>query len=115
MDVSKVVSFSRNFAVLVKVEGPDPKGLKMRKHAFHQYHSGNATLSASGILLPRDIFLSGEVAAKVLFEAGQDMALVLTVASVVEPFLTLGHRTSSSISQVRYTCSTSISMIHVFA
>ncbi|AEE30952.1 protease-like protein [Arabidopsis thaliana] len=99
MDVSKVVSFSRNFAVLVKVEGPDPKGLKMRKHAFHQYHSGNATLSASGILLPRDIFLSGEVAAKVLFEAGQDMALVLTVASVVEPFLTLGHRTSSSISQ----------------
>jgi hypothetical protein len=66
-------------------------------------------------LLPRDIFLSGEVAAKVLFEAGQDMALVLTVASVVEPFLTLGHRTSSSISQVRYTCSTSISMIHVFA
>ncbi|CAE5958715.1 unnamed protein product [Arabidopsis arenosa] len=98
MDVSKVVSFSRNFAVLVKVEGPDPKGLKMRKHAFHQYHSGNATLSASGILFPRNI-LTGEAVAKVLFEAGQDMALVLTVASVVEPFLTLGHRTSSSISQ----------------
>lgn len=51
--------------------------------------------------------MSGEVAAKVMFEAGQDMALVLTVASVVEPFLTLGHRTSS-ISQVRYTCSNSL-------
>ncbi|XP_010460619.1 PREDICTED: glyoxysomal processing protease, glyoxysomal [Camelina sativa] len=97
MDVSKVVSFSRNFAVLVKVEGPDPKGLKMRKHAFHQYHSGNTTLSASGILFPRRN-LSGEVAAKLMVEAGQDMALVLTVASVVEPFLTLGHRTTS-ISQ----------------
>ncbi|EOA38805.1 hypothetical protein CARUB_v10011114mg [Capsella rubella] len=101
MDVSKVVSSSRNFAVLVKVEGPDPKGLKMRKHAFHQYHSGNTTLSASGILFPRSN-LSGEVAAKPMFEAGQDMALVLTVASVVEPFLTLGHRTTISQDPVKF-------------
>lgn len=62
--------------------------------------SGNTTLSASGMLFPRSI-LSGDVSAKLLCEDGQDMALVLTVASLVEPFLTLGHRTS--ISQVRYT------------
>ncbi|KAG2303796.1 hypothetical protein Bca52824_032447 [Brassica carinata] len=96
MDLSKVVAFSRNFAVLVKIEGPDPKGLKMRKHAFHQYNSGNTTLSASGMLFPRSI-LSGDVAA----EDGQDMALVLTVASLVEPFLTLGHRTSTSQDPVK--------------
>lgn len=52
---------------------------------------GNTTLSASGVLFPRSI----------LCEDGQDMALVLTVASLVEPFLTLAHR--ASISQVRYT------------
>lgn len=62
--------------------------------------SGSTTLSASGMLLPRNV-LSGEVAAKLMAEAGQDqgLALVLTVASLVEPFLTLAHRTS--ISQVR--------------
>lgn len=52
------------------------------------------------MLFPRNV-LSGEVAAKLMSEAagsGQDMALVLTVASLVEPFLTLGHRTN--ISQV---------------
>lgn len=48
--------------------------------------------------------MSGDVAAaKLMSEDGQDMALVLTVASLVEPFLTLGHR--NSISQVCYTCS----------
>ncbi|XP_018440399.1 glyoxysomal processing protease, glyoxysomal isoform X2 [Raphanus sativus] len=99
MDLSKVVSFSRNFAVLVKLEGPDPKGLKMRKHAFHQYHSGSTTLSASGMLFPTSI-LGGE--AKLMSEDGQeDMALVLTVASLVEPFLTLGHRTSVSQDPVK--------------
>ncbi|KAJ0257943.1 Glyoxysomal processing protease [Hirschfeldia incana] len=92
MDLSKVVTFARNFSVLVKVEGPDPKGLKMRKHAFHQYNSGNTTLSASGMLFPRSV-LSGV--------DGQDMALVLTVASLVEPFLTLGHRTSVSQDPVK--------------
>lgn len=62
---------------------------------------GNTTLSASGVLFPRSILLSGDVSAELLCEDGQDMALVLTVASLVEPFLTLGHR--ASISQVRYT------------
>ncbi|CAA7015742.1 unnamed protein product [Microthlaspi erraticum] len=100
MDMSKVVSFSRNFAVLVKVEGPDPKGLKMRTHAFHQYHSGNTTLSASGMLFPRSV-LSGEVAAAKLMAEDQDVALVLTVASLVEPFLTMAHRTSLSQDPVK--------------
>ncbi|KAF2545548.1 hypothetical protein F2Q70_00021145 [Brassica cretica] len=101
MDPSKVVTFSRNLAVLVKLQGPDPKGLKMRKHAFHQYHYGNTTLSASGVLFPRSILLSGDVSAELLCEDGQDMALVLTVASLVEPFLTLGHRASISQEAVK--------------
>ncbi|KFK44488.1 hypothetical protein AALP_AA1G263400 [Arabis alpina] len=103
MDLSKVVNFSRKFAVLVKVEGPDPKGLKMRKHAFHQYHSGNTTLSASGLLFPRNV-LNREVEDKFMSEdgvSGQDMAFVLTVASIVEPFLTLSHRTSISKDPVK--------------
>ncbi|ESQ33359.1 hypothetical protein EUTSA_v10006942mg [Eutrema salsugineum] len=101
MDLSEVVSFSRKFTVLVKVQGPDPKGLKMRKHAFHQYDSGNTTLSASGMLFPKNM-LNGEVAAsKLMSEAGQDMSLVLTVASLVEPFLTLGHRASISQDPVK--------------
>ncbi|XP_010549335.1 PREDICTED: glyoxysomal processing protease, glyoxysomal isoform X2 [Tarenaya hassleriana] len=103
MGLSEAFVFSQKFAVLVKVQGPDPKGLKMRKHAFHQYHSGNTTVSASGMLLPCNLY-DTEVARSV-FEgcvAGQDLALVLTVASVVEPFLTLGHRTGVSQGPVKF-------------
>ncbi|CAN8304032.1 unnamed protein product [Cochlearia groenlandica] len=99
MDLSKVVSFSRNFSVLVKVHGPDPKGLKMRRQAFHHYNCGNTTLSASGMLFPSNV-LNGEVVSKLMLEAGKDIALVLTVASVVEPFLTSRHRDSVSQDHV---------------
>ncbi|XP_050287045.1 glyoxysomal processing protease, glyoxysomal isoform X1 [Quercus robur] len=91
MALPDVVEFARNFAVMVRVQGPDPKGMKMRKHAFHQYHSGKTTLSASGMLLP-DTLYDGEVAKGLYGQDNQCPVLVVTVASVVEPFLSLQHR-----------------------
>ncbi|KAM5588179.1 hypothetical protein ABKV19_006558 [Rosa sericea] len=94
MGLPEIVGFARNFAVMVRVKGPDPKGLKMRNHAFHQYNSGTTTISASGMLLPETLY-DGEVA-KQLCGGGSDRspALVVTVASLVEPFLSLQHRES---------------------
>ncbi|XP_050208667.1 glyoxysomal processing protease, glyoxysomal isoform X2 [Mercurialis annua] len=91
------VNLARNFAVMVRVTGPDPKGVKMRKHAFHHYNSGKTTLSASGMLLPDTLF-DADLAKKVLgFDGveGQVLVLVVTVASVVESFLSLQHRERS--------------------
>ncbi|XP_074269905.1 glyoxysomal processing protease, glyoxysomal isoform X2 [Silene latifolia] len=81
MELSEMVEFARNFAVMIKITGPDPKGLKMRNHAFHQYISGKTTLSASGLLLPRN------VQKDMNFESCEKGAVVVTVASIVEPFL----------------------------
>ncbi|RDX62263.1 Glyoxysomal processing protease, glyoxysomal, partial [Mucuna pruriens] len=113
---SETVNFARNFAVMVRVRGPvsfsfflssqtqrtlqspvthlatfpltfqDPKGLKMRRHAFHQYRSGETTLSASGMLVP-DTLCDAQVAKRLYGDNGEDRVLVVTVASVVEPFL----------------------------
>ncbi|KAM1004844.1 hypothetical protein EV1_004906 [Malus domestica] len=101
MGLPEIVDFARNFAVMVRVKGPDPKGLKMRNHAFHHYHSGTTTISASGMLLPDSLYDSG--VAKQLFGGGGDgggggggsqrsPVVVVTVASIVEPFLSLEHR-----------------------
>ncbi|OMO65200.1 hypothetical protein COLO4_31438 [Corchorus olitorius] len=96
MGLPETVDYARNFSVLVRVQGPDPKGLKMRKHAFHQYHSGKTTLSASGMLLP-DTLYNTEVAKSILdSDSGQNLMLVMTVASVIEPFLTIQHRENRS-------------------
>ncbi|OMO76396.1 hypothetical protein CCACVL1_15703 [Corchorus capsularis] len=96
MGLPETVEYARNFSVLVRVQGPDPKGLKMRKHAFHQYHSGKTTLSASGMLLP-DTLYNTEVAKSILdSDSGQNLMLVMTVASVIEPFLTIQHRENRS-------------------
>ncbi|EXC18086.1 Glyoxysomal processing protease [Morus notabilis] len=56
MGSPETINSARNLAVMVRVQGPDPKGLKMRSHAFHHYHSGRTTLSASGMLLPRSLY-----------------------------------------------------------
>ncbi|KAL3851336.1 hypothetical protein ACJIZ3_013218 [Penstemon smallii] len=77
MGLPEVADFTRNFAVMVRVQGPDPKGLKMRNHAFHHYNSGKTTLSASGMLFPG----SGSIV------KSSETVLVLTVASVIEPFV----------------------------
>uniref|UniRef100_A0A2P2KDB6 Glyoxysomal processing protease glyoxysomal-like isoform X3 n=1 Tax=Rhizophora mucronata TaxID=61149 RepID=A0A2P2KDB6_RHIMU len=95
MGLPEVVDFARNFAVMVKVHGPDPKGLKMRNHAFHQYNSGKTTLSASGMLLP-DTLYDADAANGALRSSIRDLGLVLTVASVVEPFLSQQHREGNS-------------------
>ena len=53
--------------------------------------SGKTTLSASGMLLP-DTLYDGEVAKRLYGQDNQCPVLVVTVASVVEPFLSLQHR-----------------------
>ncbi|KAK2642167.1 hypothetical protein Ddye_023930 [Dipteronia dyeriana] len=87
MGCPEIADFARNFGVLVRVQGPDPKGLKMRRHAFHQYNSGKTTLSASGMLLSDNIYATD------LVERNWGVnGLVVTVASVVEPFLSVQPR-----------------------
>ncbi|KAJ6707088.1 SERINE PROTEASE-RELATED [Salix viminalis] len=98
MGLPEVVDFARSFAVMVRIQGPDPKGIKMRKHAFHQYNSGKTTLSASGLLLP-DTLYDADLANRILETKSQGLGLVVTVASVIEPFLSSKHR--ESISQSR--------------
>lgn len=59
--------------------------------------SGKTTLSASGLLLP-DTLYDAELANRILEAKSQGLGLVVTVASVVEPFLSSKHR--EGISQV---------------
>ncbi|MCO5570795.1 hypothetical protein L7F22_024523 [Adiantum nelumboides] len=68
----EVTVAARAAAVMVRVHGPDPKGRKMRNHAFHHSESGDTTLSASGWIL-----LNGS----------DSTSVVITCASIVEPFL----------------------------
>ncbi|KAF7149964.1 hypothetical protein RHSIM_Rhsim02G0132600 [Rhododendron simsii] len=98
MGVPEIVDVARNFAVLVRVQGPDPKGLKMRNHAFHLYNSGNTTLSASGMLLPASFSLAPAVE-QINSGYKDTQSLVVTVASIVEPFLSLQHRESISLEK----------------
>ncbi|KAK1380987.1 hypothetical protein POM88_027731 [Heracleum sosnowskyi] len=75
--------------VMVRVQGPDPKGLKMRRHAFHHYNSGKTTLSVSGMLVPSSLF-DPAIAKQILGDIDASLtgsAFVLTVPSVIEPFL----------------------------
>nr|XP_016490892.1 PREDICTED: glyoxysomal processing protease, glyoxysomal-like isoform X3 [Nicotiana tabacum] len=90
MGLPEVVDVARNYAVMVRIQGPDPKGLKMRKHAFHLYNSGKTTLSASGMLLPSS-FVNASVSKQIQGESKLHSFgghfLVLTVGSVIEPFV----------------------------
>ncbi|KAF5179854.1 Glyoxysomal processing protease, glyoxysomal [Thalictrum thalictroides] len=90
MELPEVVEFARNFSVMVRTQGPDPKGVKMQKHVFHHYNSGKTTLSASGMLLP------GTYSGPLIGDHLSVSALVVTVASVVEPFLLPQHRANTS-------------------
>ncbi|KAL5096728.1 hypothetical protein RYX36_001055 [Vicia faba] len=92
MGHSETFNSARNFAVMVRIRGPDPKGMKMRNHAFHHYRSGETTLSASGLLVP-DTLCDTQVAKRLYGDRFEDhRVLVVTVASVVEPFLSPQHR-----------------------
>ncbi|KAI9077001.1 hypothetical protein K1719_041077 [Acacia pycnantha] len=86
MVLPEAIAFAQNFADMVRVRGPDPKGLKMRRHAFHQYRFGETTLSTSGMLIPANLYDS-EVAKHLYGDLCEGMCLVVTVALVVEPFL----------------------------
>ncbi|CAN1259663.1 Glyoxysomal processing protease, glyoxysomal [Linum perenne] len=97
MNLPETVDFVRSLAAMVRVRGLDPKGLKMRNHAFHHYNSGITSLSASAVLLP-DAFYDANVASRIMYGGGGDgrrLALLLTVASVIEPFVSVQHRQSS--------------------
>ncbi|KAK6932596.1 hypothetical protein RJ641_002220, partial [Dillenia turbinata] len=94
MELPEIVNVARNFSVMVRVQGPDPKGLKMRKHAFHHYNSGKTTLSASGVIWPK----LGD-GAENKTTPFWDSPVIVTVASVVEPFLSVQHR--ENISQMK--------------
>ncbi|KAF7851206.1 hypothetical protein BT93_L4350 [Corymbia citriodora subsp. variegata] len=98
MGLPEIVQVARKISVMVRVQGPDPKGLKMRNHAFHQYQSGITTLSASGMLVPNGLHDVG-LASRVLGDDNRSGAVIITVASVVEPFLSLRHRENNSKGQ----------------
>uniref|UniRef100_A0A1D1XJL6 Glyoxysomal processing protease, glyoxysomal n=1 Tax=Anthurium amnicola TaxID=1678845 RepID=A0A1D1XJL6_9ARAE len=91
MEASEIAEKARNLAVMVRVQGPDPQGLKMRGQAFHQRENGKTTLSSSGLLLPPSLSDS------LPLPSGKHHtgALVVTTASVVEPFLPAQYRTLS--------------------
>ncbi|CAK9181839.1 unnamed protein product [Ilex paraguariensis] len=102
MDPPEIVDIARKFAVMVRIQGPDPKALKMRKHAFHNYHFGKTTLSASGMLLPCSINnapLLRQLGGAIDTQSLPGYGLVLTVASVIEPFLSQEHR--ENVSQAK--------------
>nr|XP_043610522.1 glyoxysomal processing protease, glyoxysomal isoform X2 [Erigeron canadensis] len=99
MGIPEIVEFGRNFSAMIRIQGPDPKGLKMRKHAFHHYISGKTTLSASGIILPSAFNVVASSSHQV---SSEPMSLVLTVASIIEPFLSAKHKDHmSEIYQVK--------------
>ena len=62
---------SATAAVLVRVQGPDPKGTKRNDQSFSLFDAGITTLSASGTIVP----------------VGERL-VVVTSASVLRPFLT---------------------------
>ncbi|KAK4770785.1 hypothetical protein SAY87_031317 [Trapa incisa] len=96
MGLPEIARVGRNIAVLVRVRGPDPKGVKMRKHAFHKYDSGATSLSASGFLLP-DALCDSETVKQFFGDSVSSTAFVVTVASVIESFLSPNHQ--GNISQ----------------
>ena len=61
------------------------------------YSSGETTLSASGMLIPANLY-DTEVAKHLYGDLCEGMCLVVTVASVVEPFLSPQQR--GNVSQV---------------
>lgn len=63
--------------------------------SLYVHRSGITTLSASGMLVPKVLYGSG-LASRVLGNDNWSGALVVTVASVVEPFLSLWHRENNS-------------------
>ncbi|KAJ0982934.1 hypothetical protein J5N97_011189 [Dioscorea zingiberensis] len=88
MEPADIAQFARNISVMVRVQGPDPKGLKMRRNAFHLHQSGRTTLSVSGFLLPPGSLAETPPIVDHVCEVHKHTgAVVVTCASAVEPFL----------------------------
>ncbi|CAI0407511.1 unnamed protein product [Linum tenue] len=109
MNLPEIVDSVRRLAAMVRVSGPDPHGRKMRNHAFHLYNihfpgmcsSGKTTLSASAVLLPEGFYDAHAVSRILPGSDSRGLGLLLTVASVVEPFVAAHHRQSTP--QVEFT------------
>lgn len=91
-EVKNSLDVAGSAAVMVRVHGPDPKGRKMRRHAFYHSESGDTTLSASGLLLP-SFFNTFK---NVKYSNKQDELIVVTCASIIEPFLSSKEHSSST-------------------
>ncbi|CAL4894242.1 unnamed protein product [Urochloa decumbens] len=94
METQEIAAAARHFAAMARIVGPDPKAVKMRRHAFHLHQSGSTTLSASALLLPRGALadpppLLDRICAAHEHSAGD---VALTAASLVEPFLVAEQR-----------------------
>ncbi|TKW26525.1 hypothetical protein SEVIR_3G195700v4 [Setaria viridis] len=94
METQEIAAAARYFAAMARIVGPDPKAVKMRRHAFHLHKSGSTTLSASALLLPRGALaepppLLDRICAAHGHAAGD---VALTAASLVEPFLVAEQR-----------------------
>ncbi|CAN6346318.1 unnamed protein product [Urochloa humidicola] len=94
METQEIAAAARHFAAMARIVGPDPKAVKMRRHAFHLHQSGSTTLSASALLLPRGALaepppLLDRICAAHGHAAGH---IALTAASLVEPFLVAEQR-----------------------
>ncbi|KAG0452651.1 hypothetical protein HPP92_025315 [Vanilla planifolia] len=71
----------------------DPKGIKMRRNAFHVHQIGKTSISASGLLLPPSSLTQIPTIIEHILNVHQfHGAVVVSVASVVEPFLIVEHR-----------------------
>uniref|UniRef100_J3M8J0 Glyoxysomal processing protease, glyoxysomal n=1 Tax=Oryza brachyantha TaxID=4533 RepID=J3M8J0_ORYBR len=96
----EVAAAARDFSAMARIVGPDPKSVKMRRHAFHLHQSGSTTLSASALLLPPGSL--AEPPPPLLDRIcsaprhGHAGGVALTSASLVEPFLVAEQRNSTS-------------------
>lgn len=113
MEPPEIAKFARNFSVMVRVQGPDPKGLKMRRNAFHLHRSGRTTISASGLLLlSSSLSQIPKVIEHILNIHQFSGAVIVTVASVVHPFLIAEHRYKFTQPHAGYAQEFSPRLIH---
>ncbi|XP_062180028.1 glyoxysomal processing protease, glyoxysomal isoform X2 [Phragmites australis] len=94
MEPQEIAAAARHFAAMARIVGPDPKAVKMRRHAFHLHQSGSTTLSASAVLLPRGALADPPPLLDRICAAHGHVAgsVALTAASLVEPFLVAEQR-----------------------
>uniref|UniRef100_A0A0E0HGD8 Uncharacterized protein n=1 Tax=Oryza nivara TaxID=4536 RepID=A0A0E0HGD8_ORYNI len=93
----EVAAAARGFSAMARIVGPDPKAVKMRRHAFHLHQSGSTTLSASALLLPPGSLAEPPpLLDRICAAHGHAGGVALTSASLVEPFLVEEQRNSPS-------------------